>query len=103
MVIYADENIEEAIIQGLRRRGIEVISVREEGYIGKDDEFHLQKAKQLGAVVLPTTRIFLFWLTGGEAMGASIMVSCMHIHRTPPLESVSEGWNWWSMFLLNRT
>ena len=38
MVIYADENIEEAIIRGLRRRAIEVISVREEGYIGKHDE-----------------------------------------------------------------
>jgi predicted nuclease of predicted toxin-antitoxin system len=70
MIIYADENIEEAIIQGLRRRGIEVISVREEGYIGKGDEFHLHKAKQLGAVVLTHDTDFLVlahqWRNGGR-------------------------------------
>ena len=59
MIIYADENVEEAIIQGLRRRNIEVVSVRERGYVGKDDEFHLQRAKQLGAVVLTHDADFL--------------------------------------------
>lgn len=59
MILYADENIEEAIIQGLRRREIKVISSREEGFIGKDDEFHLQRAKQIGAVVLTHDTDFL--------------------------------------------
>jgi predicted nuclease of predicted toxin-antitoxin system len=52
MIIYADENIEEAIIQGLRRRGIDVVSARDEGFIGKDDDFHLRQAKRIGAIVL---------------------------------------------------
>lgn len=52
MKIYADENMETAIIVGLRRRRIVVISSLELGYRGKSDEFHLKKASELGAVVL---------------------------------------------------
>jgi len=52
MKIYADENIERSIIEGLIRRGINVISVVESGYIGKPDIFHINKAKELKAVIL---------------------------------------------------
>ena len=45
MRIYADENIEAAIIEGLRRRRIEVFSAVELGHRGKSDEFHLKKAR----------------------------------------------------------
>lgn len=51
MKIYADENIERFIIDGLRRRNIEVVSARELGYIGKPDEFHLKKASEMKAVI----------------------------------------------------
>ena len=52
MKIYADENIERSIVEGLRRRRIEVISARELGYHGKSDEFHIKKASELKAVIL---------------------------------------------------
>jgi predicted nuclease of predicted toxin-antitoxin system len=52
MKIYADENIESAIIEGLRRRKIDVISAVELRYRGKPDEFHLMKAAEREAVVL---------------------------------------------------
>lgn len=52
MKIYADENVEEAIVKGLRRRGVEIGSARELGHVGKNDEFLLQHAKQTGAVIL---------------------------------------------------
>ncbi len=52
MKIYADENIERSIVEGLRRRKIEVVSARELGYLGKPDEFHLKKAFEMQAVVL---------------------------------------------------
>ncbi len=52
MKIYADENIERSIIEGLRRRKIEVVSTRELGYLSKSDEFHLKKASELKAVIL---------------------------------------------------
>tara|TARA_B100000959_G_scaffold280373_1_gene342064 strand:+ start:1398 stop:1724 length:327 start_codon:yes stop_codon:yes gene_type:complete len=52
MKVYADENIEQSIIEGLRRRKIEIISARELGYVGKSDAFHVKKATDLNAVVL---------------------------------------------------
>ena len=52
MRIYADENIETAVIEGLRRRRIIVLSANELGYRGRFDEFHLVKAGELDAVVL---------------------------------------------------
>jgi len=51
MKIYADENIERSIIDGLRRRKIEVVSAREFGYIGRPDEFHIEKASEIKAVI----------------------------------------------------
>jgi len=52
MKIYADENIESAVIDGLRRRKIAVLAAVELGYRGKSDEFHLAKAGELEAVIL---------------------------------------------------
>jgi len=52
MRIYADENIESAIIEGLRRRKINIVAAVELGYRGKPDEFHLAKAIELEAVIL---------------------------------------------------
>ena len=52
MKIYADENIESSVIDGLRRRGITVHSAVELGYSGKSDKFHLSKAGELEAIVL---------------------------------------------------
>jgi len=52
MKIYCDENIEAAIVAGLRRREIEVISARDAGDLGKSDEYHLKSASELEAVIL---------------------------------------------------
>ncbi len=52
MKIYCDENIESAIVAGLRRRGIKVISVRDIGDLGKSDEYHLKNASELEAVIV---------------------------------------------------
>ena len=52
MKIYCDENIESAIVEGLRRREIEVISAQDTKNLGKSDEYHLEYASKLGAVIL---------------------------------------------------
>lgn len=52
MKIYADENVEHSIVEGLRRRNVEIVSARELGHIGKPDEFHIKKASQMNAVIL---------------------------------------------------
>jgi predicted nuclease of predicted toxin-antitoxin system len=63
MKIYADENIEAAIIEGLRRRKINVIAAVELGYHGKPDEFHLAKAGELESVILTHDVDFLMMAT----------------------------------------
>ena len=52
MKIYADENIERSIVEGLRRRRVDIASALELGYSGKSDEFHLKKAFETKAVIL---------------------------------------------------
>ncbi len=52
MKVYCDENIELAVVEGLRRRGIEVISVRDRKDSGRSDEYHLKHASEIGAVIL---------------------------------------------------
>lgn len=59
MNIYADENIERPIIEGLRRRGMTVISVIDLGYAGSTDTFHIQKASEVNAVILTRDADFL--------------------------------------------
>ena len=54
MKIYADENIETSIIDGLRRRRVTVHSAVELGFRGKSDKFHLLKAGELEAYALMT-------------------------------------------------
>lgn len=59
MLLYADENIEESIIRGVRRRDIEVLSVRDLGSAGESDEFHLREATRLRAAMLTRDVDFL--------------------------------------------
>ncbi len=75
MKIYADENIERAIIDGLRRRKIEVISAKESGYAGRPDEFHLKKAIEINAVILTHDIDFLKMASIGDVRHCGIIFS----------------------------
>ncbi len=75
MKIYADENIERSIIEGLRRRKIEVISAKELGYIGKSDEFHIKKANEMKAVILTHDIDFLRMAASPEVNHGGIIFS----------------------------
>ena len=59
MKIYCDENIESAIVEGLKRRGIELTSPEDREDLGKSNEYHLKRAFELGAVVLTHDADFL--------------------------------------------
>lgn len=73
MRIYADENIERSIIEGLRRRGIEVLSTVELGYSGKPDEFHIKKASELKCVILTHDIDFLRQASSREVNHSGII------------------------------
>ena len=46
-----DENVQEAISEGLRLRGIDLLSVREDGFGGRDDNAVFQRANSLRRVL----------------------------------------------------
>src|SRR5258708_307525 len=54
-----DEHVPRVVTTGLRRRGVEVLTVQEAGLLGADDEQHLTVASQDGWVVFTQDADFL--------------------------------------------
>ncbi len=48
---YLDEHVPKAVANGLRRRGIDVVTVVEAGLRGATDEAHLERAKSENRVI----------------------------------------------------
>ena len=63
---YTDEHISKAVIQGLRLRGIDVLSISETRLFGATDEHHLGRATSEGRVVLTQDADFLALAAGGK-------------------------------------
>jgi predicted nuclease of predicted toxin-antitoxin system len=51
IALYMDENVPRPITLGLRLRGVDVLTVQEDGYSGLDDLQVLDRAKELQRVV----------------------------------------------------
>ncbi len=49
---YLDEHVPKAVTEGLRRRGVDVITVQELGLQAAEDAWHLERASQDGRVVV---------------------------------------------------
>jgi predicted nuclease of predicted toxin-antitoxin system len=56
---YTDEHVSRAVIQGLRHRGIDVLTVPEAGQMGASDEEHLALAQREGRVIFTQDDDFL--------------------------------------------
>lgn len=56
---YADEHIGRAVVNGLRQRGIDVLTLVDAGMLGATDREHLQRATTEGRVVLTQDADFL--------------------------------------------
>ncbi len=48
---YLDENVQIVIAEQLKRRGIDVVTVRDLGLLGDEDINHLERATELGRVL----------------------------------------------------
>lgn len=57
--LYADENVDDRIIRGLRQRGIDVTTVIDAGMSGKPDRDQLSYAAERGLVLLTSDQHFL--------------------------------------------
>jgi hypothetical protein len=56
---YVDEQVQTAITRGLRRRGVDVLRVQDDGHGHTDDEIVLDRAAALGRVVFTRDDDFL--------------------------------------------
>ena len=50
--LYFDENVDVSVAAGLRRRGVDVVTARDQGKLGADDEEHLAFAHSQGRVLV---------------------------------------------------
>lgn len=57
--LYADENVDDRIIRGLRLRGLDMITAVEAGMIGKTDSEQLSHASLRSRVLLTSDQDFL--------------------------------------------
>jgi hypothetical protein len=67
---YLDEHVPRAVVSGLRRRGVDVLTLQEAGMLGAEDEAHLALATQQGRVIFTQDADFLrLHATGIEHAG----------------------------------
>ena len=59
VAFYVDEHVHGAIIQGLRRRGVDVLTVQDDGFDHNDDPILLDRALALGRVMVTQDKDFL--------------------------------------------
>lgn len=71
VALYADENVNRAIVQGLRLRGVDILSVHEEGRTGDSDEQVLDRATELRRVLFTQDDDFLSEAENRRAAGVS--------------------------------
>lgn len=80
---YADENVDDRIIRGLRRRGLEIITTVEVGLIGNTDAEQLSHATLHSRVLLTSDRDFLElhsrWIREGKQHSGIIYYSQDHV------------------------
>jgi predicted nuclease of predicted toxin-antitoxin system len=56
---YLDEHVQKAVTEGLRRRGVDVVTVQELSLQAEEDARHLERAAQDGRVVVTQDADFL--------------------------------------------
>jgi hypothetical protein len=64
-----DENVHGAITEGLRRRGIDVLTVQEDGLTSAEDPAVMDRATELGRVVFTTDEDLLAEAAARQAAG----------------------------------
>lgn len=68
---YMDEHIPSAITAGLRRRGIDVVTVQEDGFDNTDDPLILDRAQALGRLMYTQDTDFLVEVARRQVAGES--------------------------------
>jgi predicted nuclease of predicted toxin-antitoxin system len=79
--IYVDENIDYRVVKGLKRRGVNIITVQETLNLAKSDETQLEYAKSIDALFFTHDDDFLKiakrWKSGGKSHNGIV-----YVHQT---------------------
>lgn len=67
-----DEHVAKSVTEGLRRRGVNVVTVQELGLQAAEDQQHLQRATQEGRVVVTQDTDFLRLHAAGLSHGGIV-------------------------------
>ena len=62
---YTDEHVAQAVVRGLRQRGVDVLTVSEAGTLSAADEEHLKRARDEGRVIFTQDDDFLRFHAAG--------------------------------------
>lgn len=82
--LYTDECINARVIEGLRRRRVDVVTAADEGLLGAADEQHLARATALNRTIVTCDRDFLALVHGVLARGQSYEIpSTRSAYYTP--------------------
>jgi hypothetical protein len=63
---YLDENLQVAIAEQLKQRGIEAVTVRDLGQLGDEDDSHLHRASAMGCVLCTYDTDYVELATSGK-------------------------------------
>lgn len=89
--VYTDENVGPRIIDGLRRRGVHVVTSAEQRMLGATDPEHFTRAMELGAILLTADTDHLALARAALAAGGEHpSVIYFHIAWCDPAEVVRE-------------
>ena len=69
--LYMDKNVSRLITEGLRRRGVDVITVQEDGLSGEPDPIVFDRAVELGCPIFSQDRDFLIEAKRRQIQGYS--------------------------------
>jgi len=83
---YLDEHVSKAVAKGLKRRGVDVLTVAEAGLLGATDEEHLERAKSEKRIIFTQDDDFLrLHATGNEHAGI------VYAHQSKAVGTVISG------------
>ena len=84
--IYTDEQVPVAVVEGLRRRGIDVLSTQEAGMLGTSDEQQLDLAISQGRVIFTQDDDFLRLHAQGVSHSGIV-----YTHQQTPIGEIIRG------------
>src|SRR3990172_878015 len=83
---YSDEHVSPAVVNGLRQRGIDVLTAKEAGMLGMPDEKHLELASTQGRVIFTQDSDFLRFHSKGINHHGIV-----YAHQRTPVSQIIQG------------